>query len=95
MDITIITKQQIEKRKYWIEKIHSLSSHFDIESNKIEEAMDLEIKNKGIDVLLGHLRFCGTIPEYCGYNTTEEKLHSKYTDVIIHQAYLSMGFIWD
>ena len=42
--------------------------------------------------LLGHLRLCGAIPERYKHDSSEEKLYSKYTDVVIHEAYTYMGF---
>ena len=45
-----------------------------------------------MDSLLGHLRLCGAMPENYGHDTSEEKLYSKYTDVVIHEAYSFMGF---
>ena len=42
--------------------------------------------------MLGHLRLCGAIPECYGPDTSEEKLYSKYTDAVIHEAYAAMGF---
>ena len=92
MIFEIITKEQIEKRKYWVNEISHPSGDFGLDAEKIEEKMRAEIKKEGIVTLLGHLRLCGTIPERYGHDTSEEKLYSKYTDVIIHEAYLAMGF---
>lgn len=92
MVFEIITKDQIEKRKYWVDEISRLSGDFGLDAEKIEEKMCAEIKKEGIATLLGHLRLCGTIPERYGHDTSEEKLYSKYTDVVIHEAYLAMGF---
>ncbi len=92
MSIKIITKQQIENRNNWIDEITNFNESFAINSTKMEDILHREIKNNGIDVLLGHLRLCGVIPEKYGHDTTEEKLYSKYTDIIIHEAYKSMGF---
>jgi hypothetical protein len=91
-NIEIITRQQIERRICWIDEISRLSGDFGVDAEKVEEKIGLEIKNQGIDALLGHLRLCGAIPEKYGHDTSEEKLYSKYTDVVIHEAYLSMGF---
>ncbi len=91
-NIEIITRQQIERRICWIDEISRLSGDFGVAAEKVEEKIGLEIKNQGIDALLGHLRLCGAIPEKYGHDTSEEKLYSKYTDVVIHEAYLSMGF---
>lgn len=92
MKIQIITNYQIEKRKYWIDEISHLSGNFGGDAEKVEQEIDSEIKNDGIHSLLGHLRLCGAIPEIYGHDTSEEKLYSKYTDVVIHEAYLAMGF---
>jgi hypothetical protein len=53
--------------------------------------MRQEIRNEGTTTLLGHLRLCGTIPESYGHDSSEEKLYSKYTDIVIHEAYKAMG----
>ena len=92
MNIEIISNKQIDNRKYWIREISCLSDNFGVDAEKVEEEIGQEIKNNGIDSLLGHLRLCGVIPERYGHDSSEEKLYSKYTDVVIHEAYLSMGF---
>lgn len=92
MKFEIITQRQIEKRAYWIDEISMLSGNFGADSDKVEQKIGEEIKTEGIDVLLGHLRLCGAIPEKYGHDTSEEKLYSKYTDTVIHQAYRTMGF---
>lgn len=93
MDLEIITQKQIKNRKYWIDEISRLSGDFGIDAEKVEQKIRQEIKTIGMDSLLGHLRLCGAIPEKYGHDTSEEKLYSKYTDVVIHESYLSMGFI--
>ncbi len=92
MDSQIITQEQIESRNYWIDEIRQLSGNFGVDTEKIEEKIGQEIRDKGICSLLVHLRLCGTIPEGYSHYTSEEKLYSKYTDVVIHEAYLSIGF---
>ena len=92
MNIKVITREQIDSRSYWIDEISRLSGDFGVDAEKIEDEIDQEIKNKGIGALLGHLRLCGAIPERYGHDTSEEKLYSKYTDIVIHAAYLWMGF---
>lgn len=92
MKIEIITEKQVKTRKHWIDEISRLTGDFGVDAEKVEEKIGQEIKNNGIDSLLGHLRLCGAIPERYGHDTSEEKLYSKYTDVVIHEAYLSMGF---
>jgi len=88
----MITKYQREKRKYWVKKISHLSGDFGADAEEVEQKIGIEIKNGGIKALIGHLRLCGVIPESYGLNTSEEKLYSKYTDVVIHEAYKAIGF---
>ena len=74
MNIEIITQKQIDSRHYWIDEISRLSGDFGANSEKIETEINQEIKNKGIGVLVGHLRLCGAIPQCYDYDTSEEKL---------------------
>ena len=92
MDLEVITKQDIEGRSYWIEEISRLSGSFGVSSDRLERKVSDEIQQRGITALLGHLRLCGAIPEGYGHDSTEEKLYSKYTDIVIHEAYTVMGF---
>ncbi len=92
MKIEIISAEQVENRKYWIGEISRLSGNFGVDAEKIEEGLGQEIKTNGIDSLLGHLRLCGAIPETYSHDSSEEKLYSKYTDVVIHEAYSYTGF---
>ena len=88
----IITEKQVENRKYWIDNIGRLSGNFGVDAERIEQELRQEIQDYGIVSLLGHLRLCSAIPESYGPDTTEEKLYSKYTDAVIHEAYTAMGF---
>jgi type II restriction enzyme len=92
MKYEIVTDEQINNRNYWVEEINRLSGDFGVDADKVEDEINKEIKNNGIESLLGHLRLCGAIPEIYGHDTSEEKLYSKYTDVVIHQAFKLMGF---
>jgi len=92
MKIEIITENQIKNRNYWVDEISRLSGNFGVDAVKIEEDISHEIKDDGIEVLLGHLRLCGAIPERYVHDSSDEKLYSKYTDVVIHEAYSYMGF---
>ena len=91
MDIKIITKYQIEKRKYWIDEIRKLSGNFGDDSDRVEQEVVSEIKEDGEKTLIGHLRLCGAIPEDYNHDSSEEKLYSKYTDIIISQAFNNIG----
>ncbi len=88
----IITEEQVENRKDWIDNLSRLSGNFGVDTERIEQELWQEIQDYGIVSLLGHLRLCGAIPECYGPDTSEEKLYSKYTDAVIHEAYTAMGF---
>lgn len=88
----IITKYQLDKRNYWIDEISRLNGNFGVDAEKVEQEISEEIRCDGIDSLIGHLRLCGAIPERYGHDTSEEKLYSKYTDVVIHEAFTAMGY---
>ncbi len=92
MKYKVITQDQIDQHNYWISKIDGFDNDFDRESKIIEAEIRHNIQENGIDFLLGNLRLCGSIPERYGTNSSEEKLYSKYTDVVIHCAYSFMGF---
>jgi len=92
MTIEIITKEQVKNREYWIDEISRLSGDFGVDAEKVEIEIGQEIKKNGMDSLLGHLRLCGAIPERYSHDSSEEKLYSKYTDVVIHEAYSCIGF---
>lgn len=92
MTLTVVTDENIAKRTYWIDEISRLSGNFGIDSDRVEQEIAQEIRDAGIAPLLGHLRLCGAIPESYGHDSSEEKLYSKYTDVVIHEAYTAMGF---
>lgn len=91
MNLTVITAQDTSRRSNWIDHISRLSGDFGVDSDRIEREIAEEISEDGIAPLLGHLRLCGAIPEVYGHDSTEEKLYSKYTDVVIHQAFTAMG----
>lgn len=91
MKYEIITQDQIDQRNYWIDEISRLSGNFGVDAEKVENEINGEIEKIGIDAILGHLRLCGAIPERYGHDTSEEKLYSKYTDVVIHEAFSAIG----
>ncbi len=87
----VISEAQVNNRKSWIDKISKLSGDFGADSDKVEQEMSQEIGSKGMDALLGHLRLCGAIPEQYGHDSSEEKLYSKYTDVVLSKSYEAIG----
>lgn len=91
MDTRILTKAELEQRTYWVDEISRLRGDFGVDADRVEQEISKEIRDKGIASLLGHLRLCGAIPERYGHDSSEEKLYSKYTDVVIHEAFSAMG----
>jgi len=89
--LKVITKYQIELRNFWVNEISLLSGNFGDDAEKLEHEIREEIQRYGLDSLLGHLRLCSAIPEWFRHDSSEEKLYSKYTDIVIHEAYLWMG----
>ena len=92
MNLTVITAQDTSRRSNWIDQISRLSGDFGVDSDRVEREIAEEVSEDGIAPLLGHLRLCGAIPEGYSHDSSEEKLYSKYTDVVIHQAFTAMGF---
>ena len=91
MNLTLITKQDTDRRSYWIGEISRLSGNFGADSDRVEREISDEVNRGGISPLLGHLRLCGAIPEEYGHDSSEEKLYSKYTDIVIHEAFTAIG----
>jgi type II restriction enzyme len=87
---TIITQQTIN-RNFWIAKIQQLSGNFGEDSERLNNELKREIKEQGLDSLINHLRLCGNIPECYGHDTSEEKLYSKYTDILLSLAFNYLG----
>ncbi len=87
----IITLEAIERRSYWIEEIRKLSGNFGNDAERLEQELNNEFRSSGTQALLDHLRLCGDIPESYGHDSSEEKLYSKYTDVLLCIAFKAMG----
>lgn len=83
----LITDGQIGTRKKWVQLLSAHSGEFTETSAETLRVLDTELAEEdGLDTLLGHLRFCGTIPEEYRHDSTEEKAYSKYTDAVVAEA---------
>lgn len=91
---SIIGKSTITRRSYWVDEIRKLSGIFGDDQERLAKELKLEINgnDNGREVIIDHLRLCGDIPEFYGHDTTEEKLYSKYTDIVIAEAFSAIGF---
>lgn len=92
MSLTVVTELDVARRRSWIERISQVTGDFAMDSNRIQREMTQEFIEPGISALLGHLRLCGVIPEKFGHDSSEEKLYSKYTDIVIEAAFTRIGF---
>ena len=91
MNLNVITTQDMDIRSYWVERIGRLTGDFRVDSDRVEQEISDEVNQHGVNPLLGHLRLCGAIPEVYGHDSSEEKLYSKYTDIVIHEAFMAVG----
>ncbi len=82
-----ISDEAIERRRYWVSEIVKISGTFGEDSSRVERELQDEISSGGVPALLDHLRLCGAIPESYGHDTSEEKLYSKYTDILLAVAF--------
>jgi type II restriction enzyme len=87
----IINKKAINNRNFWITEIQKLSGNFSDDSDHLDAKLTKEIEENGINTLIDHLRLCGNIPECYGHDTSEEKLYSKYTDILLSLSYQYLG----
>jgi HindIII restriction endonuclease len=86
-----LSEAQILNRTYWVEKIQHLNGDFMLCVGAIQTDLQSELEDIGLEALIGHLEFCGVIPEAYGYDSTQEKLYSKYTDILIALAFEQLG----
>jgi type II restriction enzyme len=70
-----------------IEKLVSKKLTFDDYSKEIEK----ELSGLSLDQIKESLLECGVIPESFGHDSTEEKLYSKYTDILLAKAFNFLG----
>ena len=90
-DRRFVTEEDEFRRLRWVEQIGRSGGNFEAGSETIERGILEEVRKEGVTPLLGHLRQCGAIPEQYGHDSSEEKLYAKYTDIVIHSAFTSMG----
>ena len=81
-----------KRRQKWVEKINKVSGSFNEDSDRIQKDIEQEIQKEGVVALIDHLRTCGTIPEIFLHDSTQEKLYSKYTDIVLSCAFSHVGY---
>lgn len=89
--LPLITKSTLDRRQYWLAEIVNLSGSFGADAARVEAELSTEVKRDGVSAILDHLRLCGNIPEQYSHDSSEEKLYSKYTDVVLAAALRHLG----
>lgn len=89
--MNFITEVARNRRRGWVEEIVSISGHFGDDTERVERELGAEIDREGPQALVDHLRLCGNIPEQYGHDSSEEKLYSKYTDIVLAAAIRCYG----
>lgn len=87
----MFNRNQVASRAEWIDYIGRLEGDFISNTSKVESKLQKSIQENGINELITNIRLCGNIPESYGHDTTEEKLYSKFTDILLCEAYKAMG----
>jgi HindIII restriction endonuclease len=88
---THFTDAAIERRRQWVSEIVQIVDEFGVDTKRVEGELREELNQSGVPALLDHLRLCGAIPEFYGHDTSEEKLYSKYTDILLAEALRWLG----
>ena len=91
MEESRISEHAIQRRRFWINEIKKLSGNFGADTSRLQAEVSAEIAADGSTCLRDHLRLCGAIPEGYGHDSSEEKLYSKYTDILVSLAFQSIG----
>jgi type II restriction enzyme len=91
MTYTHFTDAAIERRSQWVSEIVKIVDEFGVDTKRVEGELREELAQSGVSALLDHLRLCGAIPEFYGHDTSEEKLYSKYTDILLAEALRWLG----
>ena len=91
MKLAVITPNDTERRHFWVQEIGRLSGNFGDDADRLQDQLSDDVSEGGIARLLGHLRLCGVILEEFGHDSSEEKMYSKYTDIVIHEAFKAIG----
>lgn len=86
-----ITADTIKRRQFWIGEISKISGNFGADAQRLESEINAELKKDGVSRLLDHVRTCGTLPEDYGHDSSEEKLYSKYTDILLAASFAQIG----
>jgi type II restriction enzyme len=91
MSYLILTDNDINIRNQLIMEIKKISGDFGKDACKLEKDIGIKIQEFGLSYIISNLRLCGVIPERYGHDSSEEKLYSKYTDILLAASYSFIG----
>lgn len=91
MDLQIINQESLRARKHWVAKIANISHDFGQDTSRLQLELNEELAGNNSSSLVSHLRLCGAIPESFGHDSSEEKLYSKYTDMLLNACFNFLG----
>jgi len=91
VNLKVLNSVSIKRRARWVEEIKAISGNFGDDTIRLSSALEKELKADGLLTLLDHLRLCGAIPESFDHDSSEEKLYSKYTDMLLSSAFKFIG----
>ena len=91
MKSMILDQQCLKRRRHWVNELKKISGDFGQDAARVDREIKREIAGEGLKPILDHLRLCGSIPERYGHDSSEEKLYSKYTDVVIAETFAFCG----
>lgn len=93
-EVEVVGSVALERRRSWVQEIAKLSGDFGQDTARLTTELTAEV-DRDSAALYDHLRLCGAIPEAYGRDSSEEKLYSKYTDVVVSHAFRAMGLSSD
>jgi len=86
-----ITSRTIARRNHWLDTIIISNGNFTEDTSAIATALQKEIASEGSLALVDHLRMAAAIPERYRHDSSEEKLYSKYTDILLSATLNHIG----
>lgn len=89
--MAVISREAFERRAFWTSEIVKISGNFGHDALRVEQELLAEVGVSGPQAIMDHVRLCGAIPESYGHDTSEEKLYSKYTDIVLAVAFRAIG----
>jgi type II restriction enzyme len=89
--VTVISPEALRRRNRWVVEIARISGNFGQDVARVQAELEAEVARFGPSSLLDHIRLCGAIPESYGHDSSEEKLYSKYTDIVLASCFTAIG----